>query len=85
MTTFAIGPIFPTATKGSTDPFIGIETLPIVRDILGPIPLVAIGGLTLENSKSVLDAGADAVAVISDIWRSTQPAALQIKRFLELR
>ena len=80
----AIGPIFPTATKGSTDPFIGLETLQMVRDILGEIPLVAIGGITLENSQSVLDAGAGAVAVISDIWRSRQPAAQQIKRFLDL-
>ncbi len=65
----AIGPVFPTETKEAPDPVVGLETLQLVREILGPIPLVAIGGITLENSQSVLAAGADAVAVISDIWR----------------
>ena len=47
---------------------------------LGDLPLVAIGGITFENSQDVLDAGADAVAVISDIWIPAGQAAFQTKR-----
>jgi thiamine-phosphate pyrophosphorylase len=45
-----------------------LDGLREVRQAVGKFPLVAIGGITYENSQKVLDAGADAVAVISDIW-----------------
>src|ERR1043166_761843 len=64
----AIGPIFPTATKKSENPPVGLEGLRLLRQSLDPISLVAIGGITVENIGLVLDAGADAVAVIKDIW-----------------
>jgi thiamine-phosphate pyrophosphorylase len=80
----AIGPIFPTATKEQSNPPIGLEGLRLVRQALGTTPLVAIGGITFENSSSVLSAGADAVAVISDIWNPLGQAKTRIKRFLEV-
>lgn len=64
----AIGPIFETSTKETPDPPIGLQGLSLVRQVLGKIPLVAIGGITARNRQEVLDAGADAVAVIRDIW-----------------
>jgi len=63
----AIGPVFPTASKVNPDPVVGLDGLRRVRDGIGQIPLVAIGGITRENAPDVLDAGADAVAVISTL------------------
>ena len=79
----AIGPIFATATKRSANPPVGLTGLARFRQVLGKIPLVAIGGITSENSGLVLGAGADAVAVISDIWAATLEAAVKIGRFLD--
>jgi thiamine-phosphate pyrophosphorylase len=61
----AIGPIYPTASKENPDPVVGLDGLRRVRQVVGPIPLVAIGGIRLENIEDVLEAGADSVAVIS--------------------
>ncbi len=63
----AIGPIFHTASKQNPDPVLGIQRL---RSLHTSKPLVAIGGITRENALAVLDAGADAVAVISDLFPS---------------
>jgi thiamine-phosphate pyrophosphorylase len=62
----AIGPIFGTTSKEKPDPVVGIEELSRLRTIAAR-PLVAIGGITRENVMSVLDAGADSVAVIGDL------------------
>ena len=62
----AIGPVFATASKDNPDPVIGLEGVSRAR-LLTKKPLVAIGGITLENCRSVIDAGADSVAVISDL------------------
>jgi thiamine-phosphate pyrophosphorylase len=78
----AIGPIFSTSTKESAEPAIGLEGLAQAREAAGQIPLVAIGGITAENSMEVLDAGADAIAVISDIWTASRDFASQTKRLL---
>ena len=61
----AIGPIFETSSKENPDPVVGLEGLRRVRQIVGQIPLVAIGGVRPENLREVLAAGADSVAVIS--------------------
>jgi thiamine-phosphate pyrophosphorylase len=66
----AIGPIFATSSKQASETPIGLTVLRQVRHIVGQIPLVAIGGIRAEKGQDVLDAGADAVAVISDIWSS---------------
>jgi thiamine-phosphate pyrophosphorylase len=62
---FAFGPIFPTGSKENPDPVVGLDGLRTIRTLTAK-PLVAIGGITRENAHSVLDAGADAVAVIGD-------------------
>jgi thiamine-phosphate pyrophosphorylase len=62
----AVGPIFATASKANPDPVVGVELIREVRALTDK-PIVAIGGITLERAKAVIDAGADSVAVISDI------------------
>ncbi|MBI3665149.1 MAG: thiamine phosphate synthase [Acidobacteria bacterium] len=62
----AIGPIFATGSKEKPDPVLGVEALAALRPLTDK-PLVAIGGITRENAAAVLAAGADAVAVISDL------------------
>jgi len=61
----AIGPIFTTSTKSDTAPVLGLEGLRTVRQTIGDLPLVAIGGITQANAPDVIQAGADSVAVIS--------------------
>lgn len=65
----AIGPIFATASKQSPDPVVGLEGIRLARTLTSR-PLVAIGGITVDNCRQVKDAGADSVAVISDLFRS---------------
>jgi thiamine-phosphate pyrophosphorylase len=60
-----IGPVFPTSTKEKPDPVIGLEGLQRARKVVGKIPLVAIGGITVQGVSEILDAGANAVALIS--------------------
>jgi thiamine-phosphate pyrophosphorylase len=61
----AIGPIFATTTKSDTAPVLGLDGLRAVRQAIGDFPLVAIGGITRENARDVIEAGSDSVAVIS--------------------
>jgi thiamine-phosphate pyrophosphorylase len=61
----AIGPIFPTSSKCNLEPVLGLAGLQSVRNAIGDFPLVAIGGITRENAREVLESGADAIAVIS--------------------
>jgi thiamine-phosphate pyrophosphorylase len=70
----AVGPIFPTISKANPDPVVGLDLLRRVRTLTAK-PIVAIGGITLERAPEVLGAGADSVAVISDILRAKNPAA----------
>ncbi|MFL6301233.1 MAG: thiamine phosphate synthase [Terriglobales bacterium] len=65
----AVGPIFATSSKERSDPAVGLEGLNKVRAATRK-PLVAIGGITLANCRSVIDAGADSVAVISALLAS---------------
>lgn len=62
----AIGPIFETRTKDAGE-VVGLDGLSKVREQIGDFPLVAIGGITMENIEAVLAAGADSAAVISAI------------------
>ena len=62
----AYGPIFPTASKVNPDPTVGLAGLRAARALTSK-PLVAIGGITRKNCRSVIDAGADSLAVISDL------------------
>jgi thiamine-phosphate pyrophosphorylase len=61
----AIGPIFKTSSKTDTSPTLGLDGLRAVRDVVGHAPLVAIGGISHTNARTVIEAGADSVAVIS--------------------
>ena len=65
----AIGPIFATRSKDRPDPIVGLDGLKEIRTTIRK-PLVAIGGITLANCRSVIDAGADSVAVISALLAS---------------
>jgi thiamine-phosphate pyrophosphorylase len=78
----AIGPIFATASKLSANSPVCLEGLRLTREAVGDFPLVAIGGITSENSHSILNAGADVVAVMNDIWRLSGQVPTQVKRFL---
>src|SRR5258707_7922222 len=71
----AVGPIFQTSSKANPDPVVGTELLRRVRALTGK-PIVAIGGITLERAADVLAAGADSVAVISDILRGEGPGGI---------
>jgi len=62
----AIGPVFATASKQNPDPVVGLEGVRAARAATRK-PLVAIGGITRVNAASVIQAGADSVAVISDL------------------
>jgi thiamine-phosphate pyrophosphorylase len=70
----AIGPVFGTTSKANPDPVVGLEGVREARRLTKK-PLVAIGGITRENCRSVLEAGADAVAVISDLVPGPRRAA----------
>jgi thiamine-phosphate pyrophosphorylase len=78
----AIGPIFPTRTKDDTKPVVGLSGLARVRLASGPVPLVAIGGIDLGNSSSVLAAGADSVAVISALLAGPTEITFKTKALL---
>jgi thiamine-phosphate pyrophosphorylase len=63
----AVGPVFATGTKADAEPVIGLDGVRRARALTAK-PLVAIGGITRENARSVVDAGADSVAVISALF-----------------
>jgi thiamine-phosphate pyrophosphorylase len=68
----ALGPIFATVSKERTDPVVGKELLKQVRPLTSK-PIVAIGGITLDRAREVIEAGADSVAVISGILQARDP------------
>jgi len=78
----AVGPIFATGSKAKPDPVVGIEFIRQVRKLTSK-PIVAIGGITLERASQVIDAGADSVAVISDILKARNPAE-RVRQYLEI-
>jgi thiamine-phosphate pyrophosphorylase len=77
----AIGPVFATSTKHHPDPVVGLEGVRVARALTRK-PLVAIGGIARANCRSVLDAGADAVAVISDLMDQPRKAVEEFLRLL---
>src|SRR5208283_2937867 len=73
----AIGPIFATKSKQTPDPVVGVAELARLRKLTAK-PLVAIGGIGLDQAKAVFDAGADSIAVISGVLTpSCSPASLR--------
>jgi thiamine-phosphate pyrophosphorylase len=77
----AIGPVFSTSSKDKPDPVVGLEGVRRARQSTGK-PLVAIGGITRANAASVVEAGADSVAVISDLLREPRKSAEEFFRVL---
>ena len=77
----AIGPVFGTASKENPDPVVGIDGVRQARTLTTK-PLVAIGGITRENARAVIEAGADAVAVISDLLGEPRKSAEEFFRIL---
>lgn len=78
----AVGPIFATESKRNPDPVVGLELVRRARQLTEK-PIVAIGGITLERAAEVVEAGADSVAVISDILRAEDPQ-IRAREFVEL-
>jgi thiamine-phosphate pyrophosphorylase len=80
----AVGPVFATQTKQNPEPSIGLEGVETVRRAIGSFPLVAIGGITLENAPDVFRAGADSLAVIGDLLFEPDKITEKTGRFLRL-
>jgi thiamine-phosphate pyrophosphorylase len=78
----AVGPIFATKSKANPDPVVGTGFVRQVRALTRK-PIVAIGGITLERAAEVVEAGADSVAVISDILGAPDPGA-RAHQYIEL-
>jgi len=77
----AIGPVFSTSSKERPDPVVGLEGVGRARALTRK-PLVAIGGITRANAASVIEAGADSVAVIADLLREPRKSAEEFFRIL---
>jgi thiamine-phosphate pyrophosphorylase len=69
----AVGPVFGTRSKDTGYAAVGLELVGSAAQLTGPLPVVAIGGVTLENAPSVIEAGATSVAVISDLLVGNDP------------
>jgi thiamine-phosphate pyrophosphorylase len=77
----AVGPVFSTASKANPDPVIGLDGVRQARALTRK-PLVAIGGITRANCRSVVEAGADSVAVISDLLPEPRKSVEEFFRIL---
>jgi thiamine-phosphate pyrophosphorylase len=77
----AIGPVFATSSKEKPDPVVGLDGVRRARALTRK-PLVAIGGITRANAASVIEAGADSVAVISDLLKEPGKSAEEFFRIL---
>jgi len=75
----AIGPVFTTRTKDNPEKAVGLETVKRVREAIGDFPLVAIGGITSENFREVLAAGADSLAIIADLISDSSNISHKLK------
>ena len=71
----ALGPIFPTTLKSMRFAPQGIPKITEWKKRVGGIPLVAIGGIKLEQAREIFAAGADSIAVVSDVTQNPEPDA----------
>ncbi|MBA2878209.1 thiamine phosphate synthase [Anoxybacillus ayderensis] len=78
-----LGPIFPTVSKKDAKQACGLAMIKHIRAHEKHVPLVAIGGITQQTAKQVIEAGADGIAVISAICRAEQIRE-QTKRLYEI-
>jgi thiamine-phosphate pyrophosphorylase len=79
----AVGPVFATGTKVDAEPVIGLEGVRRARALTAK-PLLGIGGITRGNARSVIDAGADSVAVISGLFVEGETVEKVARDFLEV-
>jgi thiamine-phosphate pyrophosphorylase len=79
----ALGPIFPTTLKSMRFAPQGIAKLTEWKRRIGNIPLVAIGGIKMEQAKEIFAAGADSIAVVSDVTQNTDPDA-RVRAWLQI-
>lgn len=79
----AVGPVFGTATKATGYEARGLDAVRAAAAVTAPrqLPLVAIGGITLARAAAVIDAGAQSVAIISDLLSTGRPAE-RVRAFL---
>jgi thiamine-phosphate pyrophosphorylase len=77
----ALGPIFPTTLKSMRFAPQGIPKISEWKKRVGPIPLVAIGGIKFEQAAAIFAAGADSIAVVSDVTQNADPDA-RVRRWL---
>ncbi len=77
----AVGPVFSTSSKANPDPVVGVDFIRRVRSLTDK-PIMAIGGITLDRAASVIESGADSVAVISGILSAPSPAQ-RARQYLE--
>jgi thiamine-phosphate pyrophosphorylase len=78
----AVGPIFSTSSKSNPDPIVGLDFIRRMRTLTRK-PIVAIGGISLDLAKSVIEAGADSVAVISGVLSAPNPSQ-SARQYLEV-
>ncbi len=71
----ALGPIYPTTLKAMRVAPQGLEPITAWKRRIGKVPLVAIGGITLEKAPAIYAAGADSIAVVSDVTLNSDPDA----------
>lgn len=77
----AIGPVFATSTKANPDPVVGLEGVGLARSLTTK-PLVAIGGITAAHARSVVDAGANSLALISALLPDPAKSFAQFRSVL---
>jgi thiamine-phosphate pyrophosphorylase len=80
----ALGPIFPTTLKSMRFAPQGIAKITEWKQRIGDIPLVAIGGIKLEQAREIFAAGADSIAVVSDVTQNAEPDA-RVRAWLGLK
>jgi thiamine-phosphate pyrophosphorylase len=79
----ALGPIFGTSSKLNPDPVVGLDELSRLRPLTDR-PLVAIGGITRANARTVMEAGADSVAVIGDLFPEDGKIRARVEEWLRI-
>jgi thiamine-phosphate pyrophosphorylase len=80
----ALGPIFPTTLKSMRFAPQGIPKITEWKKRIGSLPLVAIGGIKLEQARKIFAAGADSIAVVSDVTQNADPDA-RVRAWLGLK
>ena len=79
----AVGPVFATGTKLDAEPVIGLDGVRRARALTAK-PIVAIGGIKRQNARSVIEAGADSVAVISSLFVEGESVEKVMRDFLDI-